>query len=435
MSLCVNISIAIVVMVNNYVSSPGISGFNQTHSNFTSQHNLKQDKVYDWSPDTQGWILSAFYYGYSVFQIASGFVADRVGGKLLVGGGVLGSAVPTLLIPLAADLGASYVIALRVLAGLVESSILPAISAVWSEWAPTLERSRLLGIVYSGMYFGIFISLPISGAICYHVGWAYSFYIIGACGVVWSLLWFWIASDRPETHRSISAAEREYIIASLRGQVSPHEGDIPWLSIMKSAAVWAIIISYWGCDTFHYFLTTMLPTYMEEILRFDIQQTGLSSSIPFIASWLLVIFGGELADYLIKSQNFSTLAVRKGCIVSGLWISGIFIAVTGYVEDYKLTVAFVTISTATSAISESAIYVNCLDLTLKYSGIIFGITNTISITPGMLWPVIVKHVTQNHTIEEWRTVFGVIAALNVLCSLIYAIFGKAETQPWAAEEN
>lgn len=54
------------------------------------------------------WILWGFYYGYIVFQFAAGFTADRVGGKLLVGGGILGSAFNSLLFPPAAELPMSW---------------------------------------------------------------------------------------------------------------------------------------------------------------------------------------------------------------------------------------------------------------------------------------------------------------------------------------
>lgn len=47
-------------------------------------------------------------------------MAGRFGAKWLMGFGILGTAVFTLLTPLAADLGASYLIAVRVLEGIGE---------------------------------------------------------------------------------------------------------------------------------------------------------------------------------------------------------------------------------------------------------------------------------------------------------------------------
>lgn len=71
---------------------------------------------------TQGWILGSFFYGYILTQIPGGYLACRIGPKWLLGFGVLGTVVFTLLTPIAADLGASYLIAVRVLEGIGEVS-------------------------------------------------------------------------------------------------------------------------------------------------------------------------------------------------------------------------------------------------------------------------------------------------------------------------
>lgn len=79
-----------------------------------------QGKRYQWDAETQGWILGAFFYGYIITQIPGGYLASRVGGKLLLGLGVLSTAVFTLFTPMAADAGAGVLIALRALEGLGE---------------------------------------------------------------------------------------------------------------------------------------------------------------------------------------------------------------------------------------------------------------------------------------------------------------------------
>lgn len=79
-----------------------------------------QGKKYSWDADTQGWILGSFFYGYIVTQIPGGYLASKIGGKLLLGFGVFGTSAFTLLTPLAADLGVGYLIAVRALEGLGE---------------------------------------------------------------------------------------------------------------------------------------------------------------------------------------------------------------------------------------------------------------------------------------------------------------------------
>lgn len=67
-------------------------------------------------------LLGAFFFGYLLTQIPGGYLAGRFGGSAFLGGGVLGTAALTLLTPLAADMGASWLFALRALEGFGEVS-------------------------------------------------------------------------------------------------------------------------------------------------------------------------------------------------------------------------------------------------------------------------------------------------------------------------
>lgn len=52
----------------------------------------------------------------------------------------------------------------------------------------------------------------------------------------------------------------------------------PWLAILLSPAVWAVLIGAMACDWGLYTFLTNIPTYLNEVLEFDIQAV----SSPFI---------------------------------------------------------------------------------------------------------------------------------------------------------
>ena len=68
----------------------------------------------------QGLILGSFFYGYICTQIPGGWLAEKFGGKWLFGLGVLGTAVLTLLTPVAAKLSVGTLLAVRVVEGIGE---------------------------------------------------------------------------------------------------------------------------------------------------------------------------------------------------------------------------------------------------------------------------------------------------------------------------
>uniref|UniRef100_A0A7N9ICV8 Solute carrier family 17 member 5 n=1 Tax=Macaca fascicularis TaxID=9541 RepID=A0A7N9ICV8_MACFA len=121
-ALRVNLSVALVDMVdsNTTLEDNRTSKACPEHSAPIKVHHNQTGKKYQWDAETQGWILGSFFYGYIITQIPGGYVASKIGGKLLLGFGILGTAVLTLFTPIAADLGVGPLIVLRALEGLGE---------------------------------------------------------------------------------------------------------------------------------------------------------------------------------------------------------------------------------------------------------------------------------------------------------------------------
>ncbi|XP_007910508.2 sialin [Callorhinchus milii] len=432
-TLRVALSVALVEMIDSNVTSKqnGSIAACAPHSNSSPPLNVRKGHVYNWTSDAQGWILGAFFYGYIVTQIPGGYLALRFGGKLLLGFGIMGTAVFTLLTPLSADLGYKHLIALRVLEGLGEGVTFPAMHAIWSKWAPPLERSRLISVSYAGAQFGTVVSLPLSGLICYYLAWPYVFYIFGVLGISWCILWFWLVSDTPEKHKTISDAERDYIISSLEGQLSS-KNIVPWAAIWKSLPVWAIVVAHF-CDNWTtYTLLTLLPTYMTEILQFDIKENGFLSALPYLGCLLFMIIAGLVADFMMEKLNFTTSVVRKIFTLIGMIGPAVFLVATGYIGcNGLLAVVFVTISTTLGGLSTSGFSINHVDIAPSYAGILLGITNTFATIPGMVGPVVAKSFTQDNTIAEWKNVFYIAAAIDVFGAVFFTVFGEGVLQGWA----
>lgn len=436
-ALRVNLSVALVDMVdsNTTLADNGTSKECAEHSASSKALHNQKSKRYQWDAETQGWILGSFFYGYIITQILGGYIASKVGSKLLLGFGILVTALFTLCTPIAADFGVGALIVLRVLEGLGEGVTFPAMHAMWSSWAPPLERSKLLSFSYAGASLGMVISLPLSGIICFYMNWTYVFYLFGIVGIIWFALWIWLVSDSPETHKSISQGEKEYIVSSLKNQLSSQK-TVPWIPMLKSLPLWAIVVAHFSYNWMFYTLLTLLPTYMKEILRFNIQENGILSAVPYFGGWLCIILSGQAADHLRAKWNFSTICVRRIFSMIGMIGPAVFLVAAGFIGcDYSLAVAFLTISTTLGGFSSSGFSINHLDIAPSYAGILQGITNTFATIPGMVGPVIAKSLTPENTIREWQIVFGIAAAINVFGAIFFTLFAKGEVQNWALDDN
>lgn len=68
----------------------------------------------------QGLILGSFFWGYLLTNIPGGRAAEYLGGKMVFGLGISISALLTLITPIAARTSVSFLVAVRVMGGIVQ---------------------------------------------------------------------------------------------------------------------------------------------------------------------------------------------------------------------------------------------------------------------------------------------------------------------------
>lgn len=439
--LRVNLSVAMVAMVNNTSPQPTLNHTviqecpapsSRTDNSTQAPDEPDGTPQFVWDSETQGMLLGAFFFGYLLTQIPGGYLAGHFGGSLFLGGGVLCTAVLTLLTPLAAEMGATWLFALRALEGFGEGVTFPAMMAMWARWAPPLERSRLMTFSGAGANFGAFVALPLTGFICHALGWPAVFYCCGGAGCVWSLFWFLLVSDDPRTHSRISEQEKNYITQSIGSQGGAHGWSVPLLPMVLSVPLWAIIVSQMCANWSYYTLLTSLPTYMDTVLHFDLRQNSFLSALPYLGGWLFSVLSGVLADHLLEKKLLSTTAVRKIFTVVGLLLPAAFLVAVGFVGcNGMLVVIFLTTSSTIGGASAAGVFMNQIDIAPRYAGMLLGITNTFGTIPGVLAPIAVGHLTKDHTLLGWRSVFCVSAAVSAVGALVFTLFGSGKIQSWA----
>ncbi len=146
-------------------------------------------------------------------------------------------------------------------------------SSLWAYWAPPSERSRLVGIANAGSQIGNVVAFSLGGYLCvngFDGGWPSIFYVFGIIGIVWTVLWLALTAKSPADHHFISEKEREYIIANTK-KSSTQQNKTPWLGIVKSASFWGLVFAHFSSNFGTYLFLTQLPTYMKEVLKFDIK--------------------------------------------------------------------------------------------------------------------------------------------------------------------
>jgi MFS family permease len=384
-------------------------------------------------------ILSAFFWGYVIPQIGAGQLVKKFGPKWFLAVTMFINSLFTLLIPvMASSAGEGGVIACRVIQGLNQGFLFPSIHMLLGKWTPLPERSQVASFVYTGGPLGTVISLPVTGVIANSsIGWPTAFYLYGGLGIGWSVLWALLGADSPAKHGRISDEEKEYI----KGGGNTTDGEqkelpTPWLSIATSMPFIAIFVTHCGQNWGFWTLMTEIPSYMSDIMKYDIKDNSLLSALPYFVLWILSFFFSPLADFLIVRHYLSIGNVRKIFNSIGLMVPAITLVALAFVDSSQkdLALALLVITVGFNAAVYSGFNVNHIDLSPNHAGPLMGITNSLSNVVSILAPLAIKVIPYEQTDPIlWRYVFCIAAGIYVVTDLFYVVYASGEVQPWNDE--
>ncbi|KAK8736505.1 hypothetical protein OTU49_005043 [Cherax quadricarinatus] len=398
----------------------------------------KQTKIvgeFDWDESIQGVILGSFFWGYCCTNILGGRAAEYMGGKLVFGSGIVLSALLTVLTPLSARFSTELLIAVRVIIGIVQGVVFPAINSMLATWVTPTERSRYNTIIFSGFPLGTVICLPVGGWLCssgFLDGWPSPFYLFGGLGLIWGVAWFLLIHDRPEHHPRISNKELAQIQSCEKDIKRAEVVAIPWKDIALSLPFWGLMAGSLGYDFGFYTLLTELPTYLKNIQHFDMSQNGLMSSLPFLVMWLWGYVWGSLMDRLTAASLLPLLSIRRLSMALAMYGPMIGLVVMCFVNcNTVLAMVVLCMAVGISGSANCGFLCSHQELAPNFAGTLLGFTNTLGSFAGILAPMITGSITEgNQTLSAWRSVFLITTAVYLVTNTLYIIFISNKVQPW-----
>lgn len=381
---------------------------------------LPMSKEFNWNSATVGLIQSSFFWGYLLTQIVGGIWADKFGGKPVLGFGVVWWSVATVLTPVAARIGLPFLLIMRAFMGIGEGVAMPAMNNMLSKWIPVSERSRSLAFVYSGMYLGSVTGLAVSPILIQKFGWPSVFYSFGSLGSIWFTLWLKKAYSSPKEDPELRAEEKRHILG---GSISKEAVSvIPWKLILSKAPVWALIISHFCHNWGTFILLTWMPTYYNQVLKFNLTESGLFCVLPWLTMAVFANIGGWIADTLV-SKGLSITAVRKIMQSIGFLGPAFFLTQLSHVRTPAMAVLCMACSQGSDAFSQSGLYSNHQDIGPRYAGVLLGLSNTAGVLAGVFGTAATGYILQR---GSWDDVFKVAVVLYIIGTLVWNLFATGE---------
>jgi ACS family hexuronate transporter-like MFS transporter len=250
-----------------------------------------------------GALSSCFLLAYALMYAGGGALVDRLGTKrgflLIMTFWSLACMSQSLAI------GFGMLAISRFLLGAGEGGGFPAATKVIAEWFPVGERSTAMGLVNAGTAIGAVVAPPAIAAILMVSNWRAVFVACGLVGLVWSLWWARVMTDRPRPQAISSPLPPD---PGDRSDRDDRSGPLPWASLLAFRQVRGLVFAKFLTDAAWYFYIAWLPKYLYDARGFNVQQVGYYAWVPFAASGVGSLLGGWFSSDLIArghSVNFS----------------------------------------------------------------------------------------------------------------------------------
>ena len=314
------------------------------------------------SPSQWGWVQSAFILSYGLMQIPMGALGDHFGHRKILAAIVLWWSAFTAFTGLAGGLASLLVI--RFMFGIGEAGSSPCSTGVISRWFEKSEVGKAQGYVWAASRMGGALTPFVVIPVMIWVGWRAAFYLLGALGVVWAVIWYWYYRDSSDSRVSrVSRVSRE-----------SRETSFPWRMLFSNKQFWLICGMYFFYAFGSWFFFSWFPTFMELGRGFDKTELTYAVAVPFIMSMIGNIAGGHLTDKL--TQKYGIKIGRKALGSTSLTVSAVCMFLAAFIPGKMAVFVFLSLCFGIFDLMLPSAWALCIDLGKRHAGTISGAMNT-----------------------------------------------------------
>ncbi len=329
-----------------------------------------------------GMILSAFAWGYAIFQFPGGIFGDRVGSRralaiIAILWGVI--TLATGLVPGHRFVSTSVIlvllIGLRFLMGVAQAPLFPVgCGRTIGLWFPVSGWAFPNGLTSTGLTLGAAATAPLIAWLMEKSGWRQSFLLTAPLAFLIAGVWWWYARDNPADHPAVSPKELELINA---GRPSPERATndrSAWKRVLRNRDVLLLAASYFCMNYVFYIFFNWFFIYLVDVRKFKVLEGGYFAAAPWVVGAIAASVGGFWCDRLCKQ-----IGSRWGCRIPGMiglsLVAGLLLLGATSRNPY-LAVAFLALSFGCTQLTEGAYWAAAIFVTGQHASEATGVMNT-----------------------------------------------------------
>lgn len=354
-----------------------------------------------------GWVMSIFTLSYGLMQLPLGALGDKAGHRWVLAGIVLWWSLFTGFTGLAT--GLLSMLAIRFCFGIGEAGASPCSTSVISRWFKKEEVGKAQGFVWAATRLGgaaaPFIVIPLVAG----YGWRFSFYVLGAIGIVWTVVWFIYYRDRKPATAEGSG-------------VKTVKEKIPWRKMASHPQFWIICAMYFFYAFGSWFFFTWFPEYMKQGRGFGAEELKYAVAIPFIMSMAGNIAGGYLTDRLSKRYGIKTGRKALGTVC--LAVSAVCMVLAAFIPGKTAVFIFLSLCFGIFDLMLPSAWALCIDLGKRYAGSVSGAMNTFGNLGGFCCSLMFGYLlkaTGNYDLPLYM-----IAAMLIISAILFSFINPSK---------
>jgi MFS transporter, ACS family, glucarate transporter len=366
-----------------------------------------------------GWLLTAFFVGYTAFQLPGGLLGERLGARVTFVVIGLVALVATLLTPwLPAVLGGTALflglLTSRFLVGVAQAPIYPVSSGVLESWFPIGSWAFPQGLQVAGGALAAAATPPLIAWLMQTLGWKTALVATSIPAVAVIGLWWWYGRNRPEEHRSVSKIELAEVQVAGVVRFPAHITRSDVVRVLADRNILLLSLSYMCMGYASALLQYWCFLYLVQERHFAILESGLLAGIPLFASFVGAAVGGEMSDRLCPRLGVAW--GFRAVPLLALPLAGIALYAAVGAGNAYWAVALMSLAYAGMELTEGAYMAGAMRVAREHTMAATGVVNSGGNLGSVLCTPIVAALSGS---GNWTAAFVTGAAFSIAGGLLW----------------
>jgi len=357
------------------------------------------------SRELMGLVLGIFALGYALFQVPSGWIADKLGPRKALT--IVVSVWSCFTALTGAARSAIQMLFLRFLFGVGEAGAFPGAAQAFFRWLPVEDRGLAHGINFSGSRLGAAFSLFLMPWLIIKIGWRWTFAVNGLIGIIWATVWLIWFRDNPRDNPKVNEAELDYIE---RGRTSDFTAAVKasFAEVFTSLNMVLAMIQYFASNVTFFISLTWLPNYLKSQWPDDPKAVYFSAVPLIFAAFANWVAGTMVRQLFNKGYHVGS---RRITAIVGFSLGVVGLLLATQTDDLYMFVLYFSIATFGVDMTLSPSWAFCNDIGGANSGAVSGSMNMVG-NIGAALSAIMFPFFQNEATGNANSFFVLAAGLT-----------------------